>query len=261
MNARNGSVSFPLDSRSRRRPRPQKTAMLLAQRIVREIVEREHEPGQMLLPEKDMLVEYEVSRGTLREALRFLEMQGVLTIRPGPGGGPTVSSPDARHLASTLALLLELSGTPFRVIVEARQTLEPAMAAMAAERIPPEILTALDDSVEGMAQNLHDLAEFLDENARFHELIAWASGNQLFGYLVTSLHWITDGTALGVDYSPERRKAVLRAHERIVEGIRSGDPDEAAKATKRHIDEFARYLDRNYPSLMEQPLSWQQVSS
>src|ERR1700761_327644 len=94
-------------ARERNAFRPQKTAILLAQRIVGEITDQNLAPGTLLLPEREMLQRYGVARGTLREALRFLEIQGVLTIKPGPSGGPTVNTPDPRSLASAIALLLQ----------------------------------------------------------------------------------------------------------------------------------------------------------
>src|SRR5262249_32700102 len=79
--------------------RPKKTAMFLAQRIVAEIADRDLAAGSPLPAERDMLEDYGVARGTLREALRFLEIQGVITIKTGPGGGPLVGEPGSRHVA------------------------------------------------------------------------------------------------------------------------------------------------------------------
>ncbi len=183
--------------------RSRKTALLIAQRIVEEITSKQLPPGAMLPAEKDMLATYEVGRGTLRESLRFLEMNGVITIRPGPGGGPAVCDPDSRDLAGSLGLFLQLHGTPFRSIVEVRRTMEPAIAAVAASNVEPRHLDRLRESVESMEQHLEDEEMFLAENERFHELVAWASGNPMFALLISSLHWITDGAFLGVDY-PER---------------------------------------------------------
>ena len=234
-------------------------ALVVALEIVSEITSKPLAPGTMLASEKDMLLDYEVGRGTLREALRFLEMQGVITIRPGPGGGPVVNSPDARDLAQSLSLFLQLLRTPFRSIVEARMVLEPAMAASAAERIDQDHLDEIRASVERMEANLGDIDDFLRENERFHELVAWSSGNSLFGLLISSLHWITDGTALGVDYPPLRQKAVATAHRGIYEAIASRTPDVARAAMERHIGEFAKYIERYYPAIWDSPLRWDQI--
>jgi GntR family transcriptional repressor for pyruvate dehydrogenase complex len=240
--------------------RPQKTAILLAQRIVGEITDRKLKPGAPLPPEREMLQEFGVARGTLREALRFLEIQGVLTIRPGPGGGPTVNGVEPRSLASVIALLLQLSDAPFSTILEARQLLEPATAGMAAERVSRADLNALKASLVTMEQEISDLQAFLAENRNFHDIIAHASGNRLFELLLRSLSWITDASALGVDYDDKRRHGILSAHEKIYEAIASRDPAVAEEAMRVHMDEFARYINRHYSSVLKKPLRWDQTS-
>ena len=246
---------------TRSRPmRSRKTALLIAQRIVDEITAKELPPGSMLPAEKDMLARYEVGRGTLRESLRFLEMNGVITIKPGPGGGPAVCDPDSRDLAGSLGLFLQLHGTPFRSIVEVRRTMEPQIAALAATKVQQGHLDLLLASVESMEQHLDDEEGFLAENERFHELVAWASGNPVFALLITSLHWITDGAFLGVDYPELRRSAVVEAHRRIYEALASGDPEAASSTMAAHVDEFAGYLERYYPSVFESPIRWSDIS-
>ena len=114
--------------------RPMKTAMLVAQRIVADINDRGNVVGDRLPPERLMLEKYDVGRGTLRESLRFLELQGVITLKPGPGGGPVVVQPDASSLATSLTLLLQFSKAPFRTIAEAESTVSPGAAARSTGR-------------------------------------------------------------------------------------------------------------------------------
>jgi DNA-binding FadR family transcriptional regulator len=239
--------------------RPRKTAALLAQRIIEEITEQGIEPGLMLPPEREMLEQYGVARGTLREALRYLEMQGVLTIKPGPGGGPVVNAPDARPLAGTIALLLQRANAPFKNILEARELLEPAMASMAAERGDKEEVARIAETIADMEAHLDDPRGFLNDNHQFHAAIGRASGNQLFDFLLSSLSWITDGTVLGVDYPLKTRRAVLEAHVRIYDRIIAQDSAGAAKEMQEHITEFRRYLVRFFPHVVNQPLRWDQV--
>ena len=239
--------------------RPRKTAALLAQRIIEEITEQDLEPGLMLPPEREMLEQYGVARGTLREALRFLEMQGVLTIKPGPGGGPVINAPDARPLASVIALLLQRADAPFRTILEARELLEPAMASMAADRRDTEEIARIAMTITDMEAHLDDPRAFLNDNHQFHAALGRASGNQLFDFLLSSLSWITDGTILGVDYPEKTRRAVLRAHERIYERIEAQDSVGAAEEMREHIMEFRQYLDRFFPHVVNQRLRWDQV--
>ena len=239
--------------------RPMKTATLLAQRIIAEITDRQIAPGLMLPPEREMLERYGVARGTLREALRYLEMQGVITMKPGPHGGPIVNAPDARPLGSVIALLLELSHSPFRTILEARELLEPAVARLAAERGDDEEIEKIGTVMLEMRDAVGDEKAFLDGNHRFHSAIGHASGNRLFELLLSSLAWISDATALGVDYSERRQRAVLEAHERIFDRIAARDPEVAAEEARKHIEEFARYLERHYRHVIETPLRWEKV--
>jgi DNA-binding FadR family transcriptional regulator len=237
-------------------PRPQKTAMRTAQRIVADIDRRGNEIGDRLPPERTMLELYDVGRGTLRESLRFLELQGVISLKPGPGGGPVVLQPDATTLATTLTLLMQFANAPFRTIAEARAGLEPMMAQLAAERISEDQLSDLRSSVESMGEHLDDEATFLEENKRFHDVVAHGSGNALFGYLVDALLGILDGSAIGIDYPEIRRVAVHHAHQRIYEAISSRDPEAAAAAMSAHIGEYLKYARKKFPDVLEARITW-----
>lgn len=236
--------------------RPTKTAMLVAQRIVADINERGNVIGDRLPPERVMLEKYDVGRGTLRESLRFLELQGVITLKPGPGGGPVVVQPDATALATSLTLLLQFAEAPFRTIAEARLGLEPMMTQLAAERMNEDCLLALKQSVDNMYDNLGNQSVFLDENKRFHDAIAHGSGNAMFGYLVDALLGILDGSAIGIDYPEVRRSAVHKAHLRIYETIESRDPGAAAQAMHEHIEEYVRYAEKKFPEVLNAPIVW-----
>lgn len=236
--------------------RPQKTAMIVAQRIVSDINKRGNTVGDKLPPEKVMLEDYSVGRGTLRESLRFLELQGVISLKPGPGGGPVVQQPDSSALATSLTLLLQFENAPFRTIAEARVGLEPMMARLAAERMDDVELADLKVSVDRMHDNLEDQAIFLDENKRFHDVIAHGSGNAMFGYLVNALLGILDGSAIGIDYPEVRRSAVHKAHLTIYEAIASRDPAASAAAMTDHIDQYVRYAERKFPEVLAAPIVW-----
>jgi DNA-binding FadR family transcriptional regulator len=206
-----------------------------------------------------MLAEYGVGRGTLREALRYLEMQGVITIRPGPGGGPTVSRPGPRHLARNLSIPLEFARARFRAIVETRSLIEPAVAAAAATRIDAEHLEEMRQSLERLRAHPGDIEVFLSENTHFHDLMAWSSGNTVFGYLLSSLEWISDGTAMGVQYPLWAQKVVAKAHQRIYEAIASGDAERARHEQASHLAEYVRYLEDRYPDILDQPIRWERL--
>jgi GntR family transcriptional repressor for pyruvate dehydrogenase complex len=236
--------------------RPPKAAMLVAQRIVRDVVRGGLKPGDLLPPERTMLAEYETGRGTLREALRLLEFQGVIALKPGPRGGPVLLDPDASHLASTVVLLMQLKEAPLRTIVEVRSALEPMVSSLAAGRITGEAVADLGGTIEAMRENLGDQVAFLDANKRFHDIIAWSSGNALFGYIVDSLLGIMDGTIIGIDYPSPRRAAILKAHESIFEAISARDEKESEARMRTHVDEYTRYAQRKFPEVLDEVIQW-----
>lgn len=238
--------------------RPEKTAVLVAKRIVADIQERGNEVGDRLPPERVMLEEYNIGRGTLRESLRFLELQGIIVLKPGPGGGPIVQQPDGSGLATALTLLLQFENAPYRTIIEARTALEPMIARLAASRMSDEDIEELKDSVEAMQENIANEAIFLEENQRFHDVIASNSGNALFGHLMNTLLEIIDGTTIGVDYPEHRRKAVYEAHKSIYDALADRNADAAADAMHEHISQYANYVERKFPEVLDKPITWAQ---
>ena len=105
------------NDRMSRKRNPERAAVRIARKLVSEIRRRRLRPGTQLDAEHRMVEEFGVARATVREALRFLELQGALRIKAGPGGGPVVSAPGADHLASVLSLHLQFADASFRSVV------------------------------------------------------------------------------------------------------------------------------------------------
>jgi GntR family transcriptional repressor for pyruvate dehydrogenase complex len=188
--------------------------------------------------------------------LRLLEFQGVISLKPGPGGGPVLQDPDGSHLASTLVLLMQLKAAPFRTVVEVRVALEPMISRLAAERMDEGTLDDLGATIEQMRVNLDDQNVFLEANKRFHDIIAWSSGNPLFGYIVDSLLGIMDGTVIGIDYPAPRRTAILTAHDEIHQALISRDPRASEDRMREHIDAYVRYAEKKFPEVLDRPMRW-----
>jgi GntR family transcriptional repressor for pyruvate dehydrogenase complex len=240
--------------------RSQKRAVAVAQMIMDQVSRGGWTPGTKLATEGEMLADLRVSRGTLRESLRFLELNGVVQMKPGPGGGPIVTQPNGRDLASVLGLFLEALGTRYAAIAEVRRALEPPIAALAAERITDTELSLVRKSTKDIEAAIDDVERFLEVNRTFHELVAAASRNPLFSILITSLHHVTDGNLLGVSYPRPQREAVLVAHEAILQGLEAHDPEAAFEAMTKHIIEYQRYLDHRYPDVAENKIRWRDVA-
>ena len=109
-----------------------KTSEVVALEIVRDIVERGLKPGDRLPLESEMLVQYRVSRASLREALRLLETQGLITIRPGRGSGTLVGKATPSHLGRTMTLYFHMSDVTYDDLLNAWMLTEPMLAELAA---------------------------------------------------------------------------------------------------------------------------------
>lgn len=238
--------------------RPPKAAMLIAQRIVQDAIRAGHSEGDLLDPEKVMLEKYQIGRGTLREGLRLLEFQGVIGLKPGPGGGPVLHTPKASQLGSTLVLLMQMQSAPFRSIVEVRTAIEPVLCGLAAALITDEQLTQLRSTIDQMSSNADDLHSFIEAHKRFHDVVALSANNALFRYVVEALLSIMDGTPIGFDYPHPRREVILKAHQDIYEALEARDPDRSTERMRRHVEAYERYAEHNFPQVMADVIPWGQ---
>ena len=238
------------------RRRQPKTSERIARDLASHIVDKKLEPGTMLPTERDMIESMGVGRTTLREALRLLETRGVITIKSGPRGGPVVRRPRASDLSEALTLILEFEQSSLGDVFEARVALEPTLAKLAASRIATAQVEALQVSVDAMMGDLVNHDVFLDENQRFHSIIADVAGNVVLGVFTETLKTVADGALAGVRYTPNRRRAVASAHQSIVDALREGDAEAAGLAMTQHLDEAGRYWTRKYGELVSDPVRW-----
>ena len=247
------------DGAQRGQMQSRKKSAVLAEHIVGVIVARGMQAGDRLPPEADMCASYGVGRSTIREALRVLENQGVITIKTGPGGGPVVGAFDAGFLAANIALHLQLSGTTFRDVMSARLVVEPAIAGAAAEHGDPETLKALRAIVDRSHTADHDT--LVIEAGSFHDIVAAGSGNPFFEYLMLALHRISQPFALRLPYKGIRRDRLVNHHIEIVDAIESGDRDVAAGMMRRDLLEFFEYVEEVVPQLFDEKIDWGRVNT
>jgi DNA-binding FadR family transcriptional regulator len=235
--------------------RGEKVAAIVARMIVRDIAGRELPPGTALESEAVMLERYGVSRASLREALRILETQGLISIKPGPGGGPVVASVDASHFGRMSTLYFHVLGVPFREVVEARLVLEPMMAGLAAERGKPEAKERLK-AIAREGWEAEDQDEWIRLSGAFHAHVIGMSGNSLLGLLARSLASIYVERVAGLTFPDEERDEVRRVHDDIVKAIVGGRARRARELMADHMAEYARNIAARNPSLMDEVVDW-----
>ena len=168
-------------------PRAEKVSEVVARSIVQDIAPRDLQPGTMLPPESVMLERYRVGRASLREGLRILEIQGLITIKPGPGGGPVVGQANSRDFGRMATLHYQAVGATFRELVEARLIIEPLMAGLAAATRNRQLLDELRIMSDRTREGLQDDFEYSSSASDFHGAMAGASGNRILDLFGKSL--------------------------------------------------------------------------
>ena len=222
-----------------------KSSDVLAERLKQEILGDGYNLGATLPTERELVSTTGLSRGSVREALRILEAQGLVHTRAGRYGGTTVSKPTTDHLANHINLYAKGRSITLSALVEVRLALEPMVAALAAERRTENDLSnlrAIAERIEWAADN--DLSAFLEENVNWHDAIAAASHNDLLHALATSVSGLMfEASQIKEFASAEVRQRVRHAHSRILEAIAAGDADLARRRVERDVQAYAAILE------------------
>jgi GntR family transcriptional repressor for pyruvate dehydrogenase complex len=206
--------------------------------------------GDRLPTERELCQLLDVSRPTLREALRALEVLGMLDIRPGKRGGIFAAVPSGDSIGSALAVLIRLRGATAGELTEFRTSFEGETAAWAARR-------ADDDDVQRILQLAADVREraerpdtrwpeMVELDLLFHETVAAASKNQVRVAVMLGILRALQRVELTIteiaDTALQRSVGVELGA--VAEAIRDHDPERAREAMRRHVDRFGEiYLD------------------
>ena len=189
-------------------------------------------PGDRLPAEREMAQRFGVSRTTLRDALRDLELLGYVDVKQG--NGSTVRRPDGETLALPFRTLLEASPQLATDLLEFRRLLEPQMAALAAERRTEKDIKALKTSLERQ-EALADAGKRLtEEDVAFHSLVAHIAGNAtVLGILATLQSLLHDLRTKML--SGDQPHLGLRQHRYIAEAIINQSEEAAHDAMLEHL--------------------------
>jgi GntR family transcriptional regulator, transcriptional repressor for pyruvate dehydrogenase complex len=229
----------------------------VAQQLLERIIAAKLKPGSSFATEAELLSQFNVSRPTMRESLKLLEAQGVLDLRPGPGGGIIVREPSTELLAHGLSVFLRLHEVPFVTVIKAREVIEPALAYEAAVNGSEAHFDELAASIVRMkALNAQsDQQAFLEENRVFHSVIARAGGNKVLEVFWDTISILAHGEHHGIRYSVGNQAHVIRAHERILAACRRRDGKAAAAAMEGHVSGLEHLVRQRYQHLLKQPTS------
>ncbi len=198
-------------------------------------------PGFQLPSERELSELFQVSRASVREALRALESMGFIEIRSGEG---TYVASTVESLLSPLAFSIRQQRDGLREIFEARRIVESEIAALAAERANPSEVQHLEAILKEQARQIAKGETGVEADSAFHSTLAQAAKNKVFLRLneamVESLHEIRE-RSLQTDGRPARS---LAGHRKILKAIRARNPAKARKAMLEHLEAIERNIVR-----------------
>jgi DNA-binding FadR family transcriptional regulator len=216
-----------------------------AEQIAGKVRSGELRQGDKLPAERDLAVLMQISRPTLREAVRLLAEAGVVEVRRGPGGGIFVAGD-----VVPVELVRERSSLRLEEVadvLEARRLVEPGVVRLAAQRATGEHLDALQGTIDAMrviVERGYEVAlheeRFLTLDMQFHLTLARAAGNPTVEQLMRSLLRqveIARDMAMHLPLVPEWTMAI---HQRTLDAVRAGDLEEVSAAMDEHLGQLER---------------------
>jgi GntR family transcriptional repressor for pyruvate dehydrogenase complex len=224
-----------------------KASDVLANELRERILSGEYPEGTPLPPERELVIQTRMGRTTVREALRVLEVQGLVRIKAGRAGGAFVQHPGEESIANSLELLIRGRQIRLESVHETREAIEPTCARLAALNRTSGDLRLLDAANEAIAAG-GSLDAFLQANVDWHVGVATASHNEvLTGIMIALSRAIYTVTHNEGFVNDEVRSITVRAHRSVTRAIRDKDPEAAVRRMARHVHaygEAAREVDK-----------------
>ncbi|ODU07139.1 MAG: GntR family transcriptional regulator [Pseudonocardia sp. SCN 72-86] len=216
-----------------------KASDVLANELRERILSGEYVEGTPLPPERELVVQTRMSRTTVREALRILEVQGLIRIKAGRAGGAFVQKPGEESVASSLDLLIRGRQLRLASVHETREAIEPSCARLAALHRTAGDLARLDAANEAIATS-GDLDSFLRANVDWHVAVATASHNEILTGIMMALSRAIYTTTNNEGFvNDEVRDIAVRAHRSVTRAIKERDADAAVRRMLRHVHSYA----------------------
>ncbi len=186
--------------------------------------------------ERDLVTQTGLSRGSVREALRILEAEGLVSTRPGRQGGSVARMPGDESLAKYISLFVHGRGISLLSLLQTREAVEPSIAALAAQNRTEEELQELVTISDRLEAAYADTPLYLAENVNWHCAIAAASHNELLRAIMVAISsMVYKASAIENFATADVRKVVIKAHRRILDAIVAKDAEAAGRRMVRHL--------------------------
>ena len=204
-------------------------------RQIERLILKKLKPGDKLPSERELADMLQVSRSSIRDAIRGLELMGL--VEPRQGAGTIVRELSAETLVNPFANALKRRHELVSELLDFRKMLEPPLAARAATHASPEEISEMEEILQRQEAKLSDDETSIAEDAEFHYSVALASGNSVVLKVLDILMDLLRETrerSLQVKGRPEKS---LAGHRRVLAAIKRHDAEAARDAMRRHIED------------------------
>lgn len=236
---------------AQRRPGTGKRSDRVAEEIKRLITDGSLKPGDRLPREAELQLKFGASKGTIREALKSLEVQGFLKITTGPAGGGTVIEVTLDRTLQLLQNYLFFKDVTIDGIYEARRLLEPELAAGAVPHLTEADLLALERSIAccDPTSSHNDLLSQRREDVNFHDILAAANPNSFLRFICELINEMIRQLIVYGNRTPaseHRRFGESNAdfHRQITAAARAKDAAAVRRLMALHMEEAAKHVKR-----------------
>lgn len=238
--------------------RPLKTSERVARDVVHDIIVGQLRPGDRLTSEAAMLEQYGVSRESLREGLRLLEVQGLISLRRGPGGGPVVGTVDPAHLGRISTLYYQMAGATYRELFEAWQLAEATLAEWAARNRDTALRAAVMKPylVDEGSSDERTIDEFVEFHSRFHGALASLVENKVLEITLQTPGQIVSHHSAVTRDPRELRAVIERDHHELAQAIVAGHPRRARTRMEEHIAGVSREQFADLDGQLDEFIEW-----
>ena len=241
-----------------RRSRP----VQVAEAIKTWVVERNMKRGDRLPGETELIERFGMAKGTIREAMRILEAQGLIETRTGPGGGFFVGEVTADRAKALLANYFYFKDLSVADIYQLRRALEPELAASLAGRLTEDQLGALEAVVATYPEPARSAEEERDQHVAslaFHRRLANFSGNPLLAFVVSFMgRLLTDVTVYRRLYDPPNRELYekgLAYQTDLIAALRDGRAEDARAIMRAHMETAEALMQRQEAQVLRRFLA------
>ena len=226
------------------------------------VVEQGLKAGDRLPGEADLIARFGMAKGTIREAMRVLEAQGLIKTRTGPGGGSFVHEVSRQRAKALLGNYFYFRELTIGDIYQLRLTLEPELAASLAGKLSDDVLAQLEANIAEYSEpaaTLDDEREQHVSSLRFHAILAEQADNPLLGFVIDFMvNLLSDLTVYRRLYSPpnvELWKQGLDHQQELVGALRNGDADRARSIMKDHMETAWKLMRRQEVEMLSRFIS------